>query len=88
MKISRTNQNAALSDAQPQPFASSRPNNARPRVCVVPGFRARCAIVLHPVPRRLVRPAPAYLTSRVPFIVDTWTWHTNGYDPALSAGTA
>src|SRR5512141_1644187 len=56
MKTSRMNQNSALSDAQPQPFASSRPKNARPRVCVVPGCRACCAIVLHPTGRWL-RPA-------------------------------
>src|SRR5947207_9804545 len=85
------NQKAALSDAQPQPFASSRPKNARPRVCLVPGCRACCAIVLHPTGRS--RPAlkprwcVPYLTSRVPVIVDGWTWQRYVYVPALRAGT-
>ena len=78
----RMNQKTAFSDAQPQPLASSSPNRARPRVCVVPGCRACCAIVLHPsgVGARL---APSsrrcYLTSRVPFIVVGWTWQRNVY---------
>src|SRR3954454_20217196 len=80
------NQKTALSDAQAQPVASSSPKNARPRVCRVPGYRACCAIVLHPT-RRSRRASVAYLTSRVPFIVDGCTWHTYVYVPAASAGT-
>src|SRR6478672_320894 len=93
MKIIRMNQKAALSEAQPQPLASSSPNRARPRGCVDPGCRACCAIVLHPSGRRDARhhrrsSGVRYLTSRVPFIVEGCTWHSNGYEPALSAGTA
>ena len=70
------NQNAALSDAQPQPLASSRPKNARPRVCVLPGWSACCAIVLHSADWPPRPPAISYLTVRVPVIVVGWTSHT------------
>ena len=43
-----------------QPSASSRPNRARPRVCVVPAWSACCAIVLHP-PTRCRSALPASL---------------------------
>src|SRR3954453_19424812 len=45
MMISHTN---ALTEAQPQPSASSSPNRARRRGTAVPGPSACWAIVLHP----------------------------------------
>ena len=47
MKMSHTN---ALTEAQPQPSASSSPNMARFRGTTVPAPSARWAIVLHPHP--------------------------------------
>jgi hypothetical protein len=46
MKIRRMNQKTAFSDAHAHPFPSSRPKRALPRVCLVPGWSACCAIVL------------------------------------------
>src|SRR6476646_4354362 len=48
MKMMITSQMKALTDAQPQPSASSSPKRARRRGTTVPAPSARCAIVLHP----------------------------------------
>ena len=58
-----TNQNAALSVAQAQPPASSRPKKARRRTIVVPGPSACDAIV------------PPYFAVRVPVMLG-WTVQT------------
>ena len=81
MMISQTK---ALTDAQPQPFASSSPNKARRRGTAVPGSE------------RLLRHRPPSSSAsgrrrrhwavRVPVMVG-WTVQRNGYVPAVSAGT-
>src|SRR5450759_2937309 len=85
----RTNHTVALTPAQPQPLASSRPKNARLRTTVPPGPSACSAIC--PPSRAAAGPPPAcragYLTVSVP-VMFGWTTQVKPYVPAGSAGTS
>ena len=80
----RMNQKTALSDAQPQPSASSSPNSARRAAASFPAASACCAIVLHPSGRRHARRhgrGRRRLDRQGSRHVVGWTWQSNVYVP-------
>ena len=82
-----TIQTKALTDAQPQPSASSRPNMARRRGTVVPAVSACCAIVLPSSPGRPIRSAVDHCAVRVPVML-ACTLQKKVYAPAASGETS